>query len=63
MLTPICARSLSFRPLVLPWDICVRLGISADSRARRGILALDGLPMIPVRYFLLSLYLTNSLVL
>lgn len=56
MLTPVCPRSLSFRPLILPWDVSVALRISSDSRTRRGIISPDGLPSIPVSFFVLCFF-------
>lgn len=41
VLTPICPRSLSFRPLVFPSSSSIRLRISERSRASAG-LAMDG---------------------
>ena len=57
MLTPICPRSLSFRPLILPWDVVVKLKISSDSSNLKGILSLDGLPSVPVSIFLYLFFL------
>ncbi|KAH9818071.1 ATP-NAD kinase-like domain-containing protein [Melampsora americana] len=42
LITPICPRSLSFRPLVLPSDVRVELTLDSDARASAE-LALDGI--------------------
>ena len=48
MITPICARSLSFRPIILPPDVLVEIKISSDSRVHTGVCSFDGLPSINV---------------
>ena len=59
MITPICARSLSFRPIILPPDVLVELKISNDSRVHTGVCSFDGLPSINVRFtsFLFYIFL------
>ena len=42
LLTPICARSLSFRPLVLPWSTPITLRLSEKNRGRELEVSLDG---------------------
>ncbi|KAJ5485536.1 NADH kinase pos5 [Penicillium diatomitis] len=43
LVTPICARSLSFRPLVLPWSTPITLRLSEKNRGRELEVSLDGL--------------------
>ncbi|RMZ86042.1 hypothetical protein DV737_g308, partial [Chaetothyriales sp. CBS 132003] len=43
LLTPICARSLSFRPLVLPATTPITLKLSEKSRGREVELSIDGI--------------------
>ena len=43
LLTPICARSLSFRPLVLPDTTDVRLRLSGKNRGRSLDVSIDGM--------------------
>ena len=42
MLTPVCPRSLSFRPLVLPNNVEVVLTLSRENRAKHVEVAVDG---------------------
>ncbi|PWY70172.1 ATP-NAD kinase [Aspergillus heteromorphus CBS 117.55] len=42
LLTPICARSLSFRPLVLPSSTPITLRLSAKNRSRELEVSIDG---------------------
>ena len=42
LLTPICPRSLSFRPLVLPADCVLTLKLSAKNRAGKVEVSVDG---------------------
>lgn len=43
VLTPICARSLSFRPLVLPGEASVEVKVSGDNRGDAGVeVSIDG---------------------
>lgn len=42
LITPICPRSLSFRPLVVPADVTVELTLDSEARASAD-LALDGI--------------------
>lgn len=42
LLTPICPRSLSFRPALLPKDVIVKLKVSETSRAPATV-SFDGL--------------------
>lgn len=42
LLTPICPRSLSFRPLVLPIDCVVTLRLSERNRSREVEVSVDG---------------------
>ena len=42
LLTPICPRSLSFRPLVLPWNSEVVLRLSERNRGREVEVSVDG---------------------
>ena len=41
MIIPICAHSLSFRPIILPHDIEIKLIISEKSRSE-GFITCDG---------------------
>lgn len=43
LLTPICARSLSFRPLVLPATTPITLKLSEKSRGKEVELSIDGM--------------------
>ncbi|KAI9924375.1 hypothetical protein AWENTII_003886 [Aspergillus wentii] len=45
LLTPICARSLSFRPLVLPSSTPITLRLSEKNRGRELELSIDGVNM------------------
>ncbi|KAL3481852.1 ATP-NAD kinase-like domain-containing protein [Aspergillus californicus] len=45
LLTPICARSLSFRPLVLPSSTPITLRLSEKSRGRELEVSIDGVNM------------------
>jgi len=42
LLTPICPRSLSFRPLVLPWATPITLRLSQKNRGREVEVSIDG---------------------
>lgn len=42
LLTPICPRSLSFRPLVLPWTTPITLRLSEKNRGREVEISVDG---------------------
>lgn len=42
LLTPICPRSLSFRPLVLPWSTPITLRLSEKNRGREVEISIDG---------------------
>jgi NADH kinase len=42
LLTPICPRSLSFRPLVLPEDAQITLRLSEKNRGREVEVSVDG---------------------
>lgn len=42
LLTPICPRSLSFRPLVLPWTTPITLRLSEKNRGREVEVSIDG---------------------
>lgn len=42
MLTPICPRSLSFRPLVLPGDMHVHINLDQGDRSGRVMIGVDG---------------------
>lgn len=48
LLTPICPRSLSFRPLVLPSDLRVRLTVDPQSRSTAE-LRVDGIGIKPIQ--------------
>lgn len=43
LITPICPRSLSFRPLIVPASATLTLNVSERSRARAADLSVDGL--------------------
>lgn len=42
LLTPICPRSLSFRPLILPWATPITLRLSQKNRGREVEVSIDG---------------------
>lgn len=42
LLTPVCPRSLSFRPLVLPWTTPITLRLSEKNRGREVEVSIDG---------------------
>ena len=42
LLTPVCPRSLSFRPLVLPWQTPITLRLSEKNRGREVEVSIDG---------------------
>lgn len=42
LLTPICPRSLSFRPLILPWSTPITLKLSEKNRGREVDVSIDG---------------------
>ncbi|KAK5073530.1 NADH kinase pos5 [Lithohypha guttulata] len=42
LLTPICPRSLSFRPLILPWSTPITLKLSEKNRGREVEVSIDG---------------------
>lgn len=42
LLTPVCPRSLSFRPLVLPWHTPITLRLSEKNRGREVEVSIDG---------------------
>lgn len=42
LLTPICPRSLSFRPLILPWTTPITLRLSEKNRGREVEVSIDG---------------------
>lgn len=47
LLTPICPRSLSFRPLVLPASTSITLRLSKKNRGRDMMVSVDGLRISP----------------
>jgi NAD+ kinase len=48
LIVPICAHSLSFRPIVLPEKIEIKLQISQKSRTH-GMITCDGTNIGPIR--------------
>lgn len=45
-LTPICPRSLSFRPLVLPGDMSVHIELAGEDRSGRVMVGVDGVEVV-----------------
>ena len=48
LIVPLCAHSLSFRPIVLPENIEIKLLISQKSRTH-GMITCDGTNIGPIR--------------